>query len=88
MLPISKKFKKALAWIGIVATGLAFGSIVNYGFSKNTAVAVIGGSDGPTAIYITASKGGVNWTEVLLLLIAGAIIVLLIRKQGRKSEDN
>ena len=52
---------------------------------SNMSVGIIGGADGPTAVFVTSSPGGIVST---VLLIAGAVclavaIVKLIRKRKK-----
>lgn len=54
-------------------------------FAANGAVGVIGGADGPTAIFVTTKY---NWNIAVTLIIAGAIsaaaAVLLLYRVKRK----
>ena len=56
-------------------TGLAGGVLIIAGtlFTRNKAVAVIGGADGPTSVFIAAKLSPVTST---ILLISGIIIIL------------
>lgn len=50
---------------------------------RSGSVGIIGGADGPTAIYITALP---NWPQLILLAAAvAAVVVLLVRYfKGKK----
>ncbi len=56
-------------------TGLAGGALIIAGalFTRNKAVAVIGGANGPTSVFIAAKPGPVTST---VLLVSGIIIIL------------
>lgn len=56
-------------------TGLAGGALIIAGalFTRNKAVAVIGGADGPTSVFIAAKPSPVTST---VLLVSGIIIIL------------
>lgn len=57
-------------------TGLAVGVLIIAGAlcTKNKAVAVIGGADGPTSVFIAAKPSPVAST---VLLVSGIIIILV-----------
>ncbi|PPK80966.1 hypothetical protein BXY41_105185 [Lacrimispora xylanisolvens] len=68
-------------------TGLAGGALIIAGalFTRNKAVAVIGGADGPTSVFIAAKPSPVTST---VLLVSGIIIILgtiMIVIKNRKS---
>ena len=48
----------------------------------NSSIGIIGGADGPTAIFVAASPGA-NWLlgGLALLLAAGILLVILRRKK-------
>ena len=56
-------------------TGLAGGALIIAGalFTRNKAVAVIGGANGPTSVFIAAKPSPVTST---VLLVSGIIIIL------------
>jgi Na+-transporting methylmalonyl-CoA/oxaloacetate decarboxylase beta subunit len=81
--------KRILAWLGIVIVLALFFYFGLYSMSKSAAsVAIIGGSDGPTAIFLTRSSG-INWIEVVFLVIAGGGILALLKatKSNKKQDD-
>ena len=56
-------------------------------FTEHSSLGIIGGADGPTAIFLTTQTTGVDWDIVLmvLLLLAGLLgYVLLSHLPGKK----
>ena len=79
--------KRIIAWVGIIAILLVFLYLMVFSMTGGS-VAVIGGSDGPTAIYLPNSSS-VNWVEIFFLLIAGGGIIALLRAtKTKKNEQN
>ncbi len=76
--------KKKWAWLGLALTVAIFGAIVYMGMRSVPSVGIIGGADGPTAIFLTGPEKGVNWLEVGLLLAAGALVIWLIIRENKK----
>lgn len=63
-------------------TGLAGGVLIIAGslFTRNKAVGVIGGADGPTSVFIAGKPSPVTSTVLLvsgIIIILGTIIVLI-----------
>ena len=73
------------AWRGaleLLRRALADGGLA--GSSGAASIGIIGGADGPTAIFLVSNPGGIDgvlWTGVLLALLAG--VLLLIRRKRR-----
>ena len=55
------------------------------GESEDTSIGIIGGADGPTAIFITGSLGGIVSTVLLIAgCICGIIAIVKVVKKGKK----
>ena len=55
------------------------------GESEDTSIGIIGGADGPTAIFITGSLGGIVSTVLLIAgCICGIIAIAKVVKKGKK----
>lgn len=70
-----------LAWYwGITALfrGISFG--------ESNSLGIIGGADGPTAIFVTVQTSGIDWDIVLMvaILLAGLAGFFLLRRLPRK----
>ncbi|MEE1031678.1 MAG: oxaloacetate decarboxylase [Ruminococcus sp.] len=49
-----------------------------------TAVSIIGGADGPTAIFVAGSLGGSFWITFIIVVILVLLAALLIWKLKKK----
>lgn len=82
--------KRLFAWIGIGITVFLFGMLVRFGIkggsgdtsTGGTGIGVIGGADGPTAVFVTRGAG-INWGEVTLLLLAAGVVIYFIIKANK-----
>ena len=76
---MKKKGLAAFAFVG------AFLAIVGYGYQHRHAasIGIIGGADGPTAIYVAGKTGMVFYAGMALLLIVLALILLRILKNRK-----
>lgn len=77
--------KKKLSIIGLVIGIIAvlFGIMVK--FKKAASISIIGGADGPTAIFIAGKVGdNFSWGLVLIGAVIAAIAVLAILKNRQK----
>ena len=55
------------------------------GESEDTSIGIIGGADGPTAIFITGSLGGIVSTVLLIAgCICGIIAIVKVVKKGKE----
>lgn len=82
--------KKRIAWILLILNSLiilvAFTPIASILdtfeiSSKTEAVAIIGGADGPTAIYYTPST---NWYLIVALVLETALVMYLLLTRSKK----
>ncbi len=56
---------------------------------KATSIGIIGGADGPTAIYLTSSIGGFGWAILGgLLVVAGVVLYFIIKKIAKIDKNN
>lgn len=81
---MNPKIKRILAWLGIILVASIFFAIVYNGINPPTSVGIIGGSDGPTAIFLSARE--TNWVEVILLSALAVGILYYIKQQDKKNE--
>lgn len=69
---------------GIVGILMTISGVSSLMHPDNSTVAIIGGADGPTSIFVAEKLGGIGpWTAVVvgLLTIAAAILVLKKKKK-------
>lgn len=52
--------------------------------SNNTGTGIIGGADGPTAIFLIESHPAFHWSLLALAAFVGTGIALLVRKLSKK----
>lgn len=52
--------------------------------SNNTGTSIIGGADGPTAIFLIQSHPAFHWSLLALAVFVGIGIALLVRKSQEK----
>lgn len=48
-------------------------------YNRDT-IGIIGGADGPTAIYLAQSKGSLTYLNIILVIVATAILYRFIKK--------
>jgi len=74
-------------WIAILAALGAVIAVIGYGYKNRYAasIGIIGGADGPTAVFVAGQTGAMLYAG--LALLAAAIILLAIYLY-RKSDGN
>ena len=77
--------KKIFIIFGVVFALLATWIVVSViQRSNNTGTAIIGGADGPTAIFLIQSHPAFHWSLLALAVLVGIGIALLVRKSQEK----
>lgn len=69
--------------LGVIATGIGIVSLINIKSKAASSVAIIGGADGPTSIFIAGKVGSPLYAAIVvgvILLIAGLLLLLKKRK--------
>lgn len=69
--------------LGVIATGIGTVSLINIKSKAASSVAIIGGADGPTSIFIAGKVGSPLYASIVvgvILLIAGLLLLLKKRK--------
>lgn len=69
--------------LGVIATGIGTVSLINIKLKAASSVAIIGGADGPTSIFIAGKVGSPLYAAIVvgvILLIAGLLLLLKKRK--------
>lgn len=69
--------------LGVIATGIGTVSLINIKSKAASSVAIIGGADGPTSIFIAGKVGSPLYAAIVvgvILLIAGLLLLLKKRK--------
>lgn len=69
--------------LGVIATGIGTVSLINIKSKAASSVAIIGGADGPTSIFIAGKVGSPLYVAIVvgvILLIAGLLLLLKKRK--------
>lgn len=69
--------------LGVIATGIGTVSLINIKSKVASSVAIIGGADGPTSIFIADKVGSPLYAAIVvgvILLIAGLLLLLKKRK--------
>lgn len=69
--------------LGVIATGIGTVSLINIKSKAASSVAIIGGADGPTSIFIAGKVGSPLYAAIVvgvILLIAGLFLLLKKRK--------
>lgn len=49
----------------------------------SSSVGIIGGADGPTSIFVTASPMADFWCYMLAVVVAAGVVAFLIHKRNR-----
>ncbi len=66
--------------IGVLA-GIGFG-MMNFTSKDASSIGIIGGADGPTAIFVTGPEGVFPWVLLLVAIVALIVgVCLLLRKK-------
>ena len=69
--------------LGVTATGIGTVSLINIKSKAASSVAIIGGADGPTSIFIAGKVGSPLYAAIavgVILLIVGLLLLLKKRK--------
>lgn len=80
-------------WLVMYAALLRFGMLLNtlqWSFSSNEAasIGIIGGADGPTAIFVTGGvSAGLDWDVVLIMVIMVVSILAFLRLRRCKPKN-
>ncbi len=74
--------KKILAVLA--ALGALF-AVIGYGYKHRYAasIGIIGGADGPTAIFVTSKPDLMHFAAAVLLVIAAGVLVFYILKRKK-----
>ena len=76
--------KKLMVIIGILAMEIAIFSVLIIN-ERNTSLAIIGGADGPTTVFLAGTLGnGVLFAAILFGLIFLALGIILFKQIKRK----
>ncbi|MBR5224416.1 MAG: sodium ion-translocating decarboxylase subunit beta [Clostridia bacterium] len=73
------KFLVTLAAFGVLLAAIGYGYENRYAAS----IGIIGGADGPTAIFVAGKTGMMLYAGIALVLTALVLILLRIRKNGK-----
>ena len=73
------KFLVTLAAFGVLLAAIGYG----YENRHAASIGIIGGADGPTAIFVAGKTGMMLYAGIALVLTALVLILLGIRKNGK-----
>ena len=74
---MKKKLLVVLAALGVLLAVMGYGYQNRYASS----IGIIGGADGPTAIYVAGKTGMILYAGIALLLAVVAAVITMIRRK-------